>query len=246
MDIRQKKSRQMPADERVAGVGAYWVWTAISLPTRLRVTSHLSQERSASAATAFIQQIRARSDGRAPFFTSDKLPAYVTALVANYSVVEPPPTKRGRGRPRLTPKRIVDATLRYAQVDKRRHAGRVVEVRRRIIFGTAGDIEVILKASGCGSQINTAYVERNNLTMRQNVGRLVRKTLSFSKNVHYLQRHIALEDAVYNFVKPHRSLRRPLCESDDKRRQWEPRTPAMAAGLTDHVWSIEELLEFHD
>ncbi len=62
---------------------------------------------------------------------------------------------------------------------------------------------VILKASGCGSQINTAYVERNNLTMRQNVGRLVHKTHSFSKNVHYLQRHIALEDAVYNFVKPH-------------------------------------------
>ncbi len=246
MDIRQKKSRHMQADEVVAGVGDYWVWTALSLPARLRVTSHLSQERSESAATAFIQQIRARSDGCAPFFTSDKLPAYVTALVANYSVVERPPEKRGRGRPRLTPKRIVDAALRYAQVDKRRHAGRVVEVRRRIIFGTAGDIEVILKASGCGSQINTAYVERNNLTMRQNVGRLVRKTLSFSKNVHYLQRHIALEDAVYNFVKPHRSLRRPLRESNDKRRKWEPRTPAMEAGLTDHVWSIEELLEFHE
>jgi hypothetical protein len=121
-----------------------------------------------------------------------------------------------------------------------------VEVRRRIIFGTQGDIDVILKTSGCGSQINTAYVERNNLTMRQNVGRLVRKTLSFSKNVHYLQRHIALEDAVYNFVKPHRSLRRAIRDSQDKRRKWEQRTPAMAAGLTDHIWSIEELLEFRD
>jgi len=246
MDFRQKKSRHMQADELGAGVGDYWVWTAISLPTRLRVTSHLSQARNESAATAFIQHIRARSDGHAPFFTSDKLPAYVTALVANYSVVEPPPAKRGRGRPRRTPKRIVDSQLRYAQVDKHRQAGRVVEVRRRIIFGTAGDIAVIIKASGCGSQINTAYVERNNLTRRQNVGRLVRKTLSFSKSVDYLQRHIALEDAVYNFVKPHLSLRRPLRSSKDKRRKWEHRTPAMAAGLTDHVWSLEELLGFRD
>lgn len=244
MDFRQKKSRHMQADELGAGVGDYWVWTAISLPTRLRITSHLSQARSKAAATAFIQQIRARSDGNAPFFTSDKLPAYVTALVANYSVVEPPPEKRGRGRPRLTPRRIVDSQLRYAQIDKRRQAGRVVEVRRRIIFGTADDIAVIIKASGCGSQINTAYVERNNLTMRQNVGRLVRKTLSFSKSVHYLQRHIALEDAVYNFVKPHLSLRRPLHGSKDKRRKWEQRTPAMAADLTDHVWSLVELLGF--
>jgi len=236
----------MSADELVAGMGDYWVWTAISLPSRLRLTSYLSHARSEEAATNFIQQIRARSDGHAPFFTSDKLPAYVTALVANYSQPEPPSEKRGRGRPRLTPKRIVDEQLRYAQIDKRRQGGRVVEVRRRIIFGTEGDIAVILKVSGCGSQINTAYVERNNLTMRQNVGRLVRKTLSFSKSVHYLQRHIDLEDAVYNFVKTHRSLRRALCNHQDRRRKWEHRTPAMAAGLTDHIWTIEELLEFRD
>jgi len=166
MDLRQKKSRHIQEDEAGEGIGDYWVWTAISLPSRLRITSYISQERSEAAATTFIQQIRARSDGRAPSFTSDKLPAYVEALVANYSAIEPPPAKRGRGRPRLTPKRIVDPELRYAQVDKQRQGGRVVEVRRRIIFGTEGDIRVILKASGCGTQVNTAYVERNNLTMR--------------------------------------------------------------------------------
>ncbi len=246
MDLRQKKSQHIPEAEAVAGVGDYWIWTAISLPSRLRITSYLSQERSEAAATSFIQQIRAASDGQAPFFASDKLPAYVTALMANYSSVEPPPRERRRGRPRTKPRRIIDPKLRYAQVDKRRQGGRVVEVRRRIIFGTAGDIEVILKADGCGSQVNTAYVERNNLTMRQNVGRLVRKTLSFSKNEHYLRRHIALEDAVYNFVKPHRSLRRPIRKNTDERRKWEQRTPAMAAGLTDHIWSLEDLLEFHD
>jgi hypothetical protein len=141
---------------------------------------------------------KARTDGRAPFFTSEKLASYLAALVANYSVPEPLPVKRGPGRPRKQPKRILDPQLCYAQVDKRRRGGRVVEVRRRIVFGQADDIAVIIEAEGCGSQVNTAYVERNNLTLRQSVGRLVRKALSFSKNVHFLQRHIDLDDAIYN------------------------------------------------
>jgi len=246
VDIHQKKSRHIPDDQAAEGVGDYWVWRAIALPSRLRITSYISQERSEAAASTFIQYLRASSDGQAPFFTSDKLPAYIAALVANYSVAESPPVKRGRGRPRKEPKRIIDQRLCYAQVDKRRAGGRVVEVHRRIIFGTAQEIAAIIKADGCGSQVNTAYVERNNLTMRQNVGRLVRKTLSFSKSEHYLQRHIELEDAIYNFVKPHLSLRRRWHGEEHKGRKWEQRTPAMAAGLTDHIWSIEELLEFHD
>jgi hypothetical protein len=97
----------------------------------------------------------------------------------------------------------------------------------------------------CVQILNTAYVERNNLTMRQSVGRLVRKALSFSKNVHFLHRHMALDDAIYNFVKPHGALRRRVRGSTPQGRKWQPRTPAMAAGLTDHVWSLEELLMFH-
>ena len=139
----------------------------------------------------------------------------------------------------------MDPHLRYAQVDKRRQGGRVVEVRRRIVFGQADDIAVIIQADGCGTEVNTAYVERNNLTMRQSVGRLVRKALSFSKNVHFLQRHIDLDDTIYNFVKPHRALRRRVRGGKPKGRKWQQRTPAMAAGLTDHVWSLEELLMFH-
>ena len=83
-----------------------------------------------------------------------------------------------------------------------------MEVRRRMVVGKADDMAMILQAAGCGSEVNTAYVERNNLTMRQSVGRLVRKALSFSKNVHFLQRHIDLDETLYHFVKPHRALRR--------------------------------------
>ncbi len=195
-------------------------------------------------ATQFLAQFKARTTGRAPFLTSDKLPAYVKAIIANYSTPEPPPLKRGRGRPRKEPKRVLDPHLCYAQVDKRREGGRVVEVVRRIVFGSAEDIAAILVADGCGSQINTAYVERDNLTSRQSNGRLVRKTLSHSKKLHFLERQIALEDALHNFVRPHRALRVALRRPEAHGRKWEPRTPAMAAGLTDRIWTLEELLSY--
>ena len=245
MDLCQKKSRHFSLDDATTGQGDYWMWTAVALPSRLRVTSYLSQERSEEAAQAFLRQCKARTDGQAPFFPSDKLPAYVAALIFNYRVPELLPATRNPGRPRKQPRRLVDPHLRYAQVDKRRQGGRVVEVRRRMVFGQADDIAVIIQADGCGTEVNTADVERNNLTMRQSVGRLVRKALSFSKNVHFLQRHIDLDDTIDNFVKPHRALRRRVRGGKPQGRKWQQRTPAMAAGLPDHVWSLEELLMFH-
>jgi hypothetical protein len=225
-------------------IGDLWVWRALALPSRLRMVSHLSHDRSEPEARAFLAKFKARTDGRAPFFTSDRLPAYVAALIANYSTPEPPPLRRGPGRPRKEPRRVVDPDLGYAQVQKRREGGRVVEVKRQILFGTEDDLIRILEAGGCGSEINTAYVERDNLTSRQNNGRLVRKTLSHSKRRDYLQHHIDLEDAVYNLVRPHSALRLRLRRSAAHGRRWEPRTPAMAAGLADHIWSLEELLSY--
>lgn len=192
----------------------------------------------------FLAHFKARTDGHALLFTSDKLPAYLTALTALYSTPEPPPLKRSRGRPRKEPKRIIDPALCYGQVDKRREGGRVVEVRRQIIFGAPETIAQILATDGCGSQINTSYVERDNLTSRQSNGRLVRKTLSHSKKLLYLRHHIEWEDAVFNFVRPHTALKVKLDEPGPYGRQWEQRTPAMAAGLTDHIWSLEELLSY--
>lgn len=221
-----------------------WVWRAIALPSRLRVVSHLSHERSEAEAIAFLADFKARTDGCAPLFTSDKLPAYLAALIANYSTPEPPPAKRGPGRPRKEPKRVLDPQLCYGQVDKQREGGRVIEVRRRIILGTEADIVEILRADGCGSQINTAYVERDNLTSRQSNGRLVRKTLSHSKKKSFLQRQIELEDAVFNFGRPHSALKVEVTYPDSHGRKWQLRTPAMAAGLTDHVWTLDELLSY--
>lgn len=139
---------------------------------------------------------------------------------------------------------MIDPDLRYGRVVKRRENGRVVKVERQIVFGTPDEIEAILDQDGCGSTIDTAYVERDNLTSRQHNGRLVRKTLSHSKKRRFLRRHVDLEDAVFNFVRSHGALRVKLTEPASHGRKWEKRTPAMAAGLTDHIWTTEELLRY--
>ncbi|MBI3949742.1 MAG: transposase [Acidobacteria bacterium] len=235
--MSKKQEHLQPSDPD--DVGDAWVWKAIALPSRLRVVTHLSHDRSEKEAITFLARFKAKTDGRPPLFTSDKLPAYIQALIANYSTPEPPPVKRGPGRPRKEPRRGLDPELCYAQVDKHRESGRVVEVRRRIVFGTA---EVITEILG-PHQINMSYVERDNLTSRQSNGRLVRKTLSHSKKDYYLQRHLDLEDAVFNFARPHLSLRVAF-NPHSNGRKWQQRTPAMAAELTDHIWTLEELLSY--
>lgn len=80
-------------------LGDMWIWRAIAVPSRLRVVSHLGHERREDEATAISAKFKAKTDGYAPCFTSDQLPAYGAALTANYSTPEPPPLKRGPGVP---------------------------------------------------------------------------------------------------------------------------------------------------
>ncbi|HSQ55609.1 MAG TPA: hypothetical protein VLM40_07675 [Gemmata sp.] len=220
------------------------VWRARALPRRSRGVSHLGHDRSEPEARAFLAKFTARTDGRAPFVTRDQLPAYVAALMANSSTPEPPPARRGPGRPRKEPRRLADPNLRYARVHKRREGGRVVEVKRQILFGSEDDLIRIREMDGCGSRINTAYGERANLTSRQSDGRSVRKTLSHSGRKDYLRHHIDFEDAIYDLVRPHRASRLRLRRPAAHGRRWTHRPPALAAGLTDHIWSLEELLDY--
>ncbi|MDP6494816.1 MAG: transposase [Dehalococcoidia bacterium] len=167
-----------------------------------------------------LQQVARRVEGR-PRFSSDQLPGYEEAIVDVFGVVPP---YGGRGRPPT--KKRPSPGLDYGQVVKERVRGRVVAVTTRIVFGDDGPV-------------TTSGVERTHLTSRQRNGRLVRKTLSFSKKRERLAWACAWEDLIYNFAQPIKTLRvkapeRPLC--------WRLRTPAMAARLTDHVWSLEELL----
>ena len=175
--------------------------------------------------------------GQLPLFVSDGLDSYGVALLDRYHVtISHPPTGK-RGRPR-SPEKQPAPDLRYAQVVKKREKGRLVSVSKHIVYGDTSSI--------ASKDINTSLVERLNLTLRRENSTLQRKTLSFAKDDDELKAHLALQVAYYHFVRPHLSLREEIIESSEKKPycRWRKRTPAMSAKITDHVWSLRELLTF--
>ena len=122
---------------------------------------------------------------------------------------------------------------------------RLVGVKHRVVFGTQLAIEQVLAA--CGWTIHTAFVERLNLDIRQRVAAVGRRVHTLCRGADGLQQQLVLFQVYYNFVLPHASLRQPLPQpiptnGTGSAKQWWPWTPAMAAGLTDHVWSLQEVL----
>jgi hypothetical protein len=135
--------------------------------------------------------------------------------------------------------------LLYAQVVKQYRRKRVVGVKHRVVCGTMGAIEQVL--SVCGWKLNTAFVERLNLAIRQRVAAIGRRVNTLCQGEDGLQHQLALFHVYHNFVLPHASLRQALAEpiptnGTGSAKRWRPCTPAMAAGLTDHVWSLKEVL----
>jgi hypothetical protein len=135
--------------------------------------------------------------------------------------------------------------LLYAQVVKTMRRRRIVGVKHRVVFGTQLAIEQVLAA--CGWTINTAFVERLNLDLRQRVAAIGRRVNTLCKGEAGLLDQLAVFQTYHNFVLPHASLRQPLLVPEPTNgtgsaRLWWPQPPAMAAGLTDHVWSLKEIL----
>ena len=175
-----------------------------------------------------MQQLRARCCPSCPPATiTDGKGAYREALVATWGQV---PAYKGWGRPPELKKPQAD--WQYVKVVKQREGNRVVGVYATVVYG---DPKTTLEALGG----HTAYVERTNLTSRQMNARLVRKTLSYSKKAQYLDDASAWEDNVYNLCRPLKTLRQ---ERPQGRQRWRRQSPAMAAALTDHIWTIRELL----
>ena len=173
-----------------------------------------------------------------PVFVSDNWDAIEEALVNVYGMLEQPQYK-GRGRKPL-PMLVPMSKLKYAQVCKKRRKGRVVAVVERVVFGKPAEVMHLLGADRDGT-INTAYVERLNLTFRNSLARFIRRTMNASKNPGMHSLAVDFFQGWYNFVKPHKSLRMLV---NNGKRKWGERTPVMAEGLTDHVWTLEELLTF--
>ena len=126
----------------------------------------------------------------------------------------------------------------YGEVCKKREKGRVVEVIKRVVFGMLCLLDRWLRRSSVSNTINTSFVERNNATDRRQNGRKQRKTYCFSKSKRMHDAATYFVSYSYNFCWPVQTLRR---ESEEG---WQARTPAMAAGLADHVWSLEEWLTY--
>jgi len=144
-----------------------------------------------------------------------------------------------RGRPK-NPVMEPHPDLVYGQLIKQKEEGRLKTIRTRVLLGAK-------RFQECGGTISTALIERVNLTMRQALAPLVRKTYSFCKDREQMRRRVVFFQTFYNVARPHQSLRTPLPVREHVlpgiiRPKWAHRTPGMAAGITDHVWTFRELL----
>ena len=165
----------------------------------------------------------------------DGLASYVSAFVRVFRH----PVRTGRpGRPRLEE----ESGLLIGQVVKHRSRRSVVGVTRRVVRGTAGAIAAVLPATGTGTMINTAYIERLNATFRAASTPLTRRGRAIARTETTLEAGMFLVGCAYNFCWEHESLRQAAAEGAG--RKWQERTPAMAAGLTDHRWTMRELLSY--
>ena len=231
-----KKEKHCVEDE--ATCGDCWDHTAIDPESRL-IVSLVVGKRTAEATGELVRDFRARTDGRVMrLMTSDEYSAYPEAIRAAYGrLVEPPRTGR-RGRPRKA-QVALPPELTYATVHKERENNRVVRVSTRLVFGTAVALILALLFSKVSRSVNTCFVERHNGTDRNRCSRKVRKTYSFSKDWDLHRAATQFSHFSYNFCWPVRTLR-----IRNEGGPWQKHSPAMAAGLTDHVWTLSEWLSY--
>ena len=190
-------------------------------------------------AVALALQVKACALCRPLLVCFDGFVAYIGAFRQVFRT----PLREGRvGRPTLIPW----PDLALGQVIKQYARRRVVGVERRLVQGSEAMVQGLLDVSQGGGVLNTAYIERLNGTFRSCLACLVRRGRSLARTVETLDAGMYLVGCVYNFCTWHQSLRLPLYVSEGRRerRRWVPRTPAMAAGLTDHRWTVLELLSF--
>lgn len=247
--VYKKEDQLNPLEQLASEYGDAWVWIAFS-PVFKLVPAWLVGKRTLREARKLIFRLKTATDGHIPFFTSDELPHYADALLDVYGEWQQPPRRGSRG-PLPAPRKYPPPDLCYAVVVKERERGRVIKVNTRLVYGTEEQLRTALRNSSVSHTINTYGVERNNLTVRQHSRRLGRKVNAFSKDRDYLEYQLTLAFAYYHFVIPHRGLRQRLPEPLPTKgphasyKKWKQATPAMAAGLTDHIWTMDELLSFH-
>jgi transposase-like protein/IS1 family transposase len=226
---------QVQADEiRVKQQGKIsWMALAMSVGTRLWVAGEVSQKRDLGLIRRLLGRVRRCAARRPLLLCTDGFRAYPRAIRETFR--DPLPTGK-RGRPRLRSWK----TLQIAQVVKHYVQRRVVSTERRIVAGTAAQVEKLrCRSQGGEGVINTAYIERLNATFRERLATLTRRGRALARCTATLHSGMYLIGTVYNFCTYHRSLSRAAAGV------LVPQTPAMAAAITAHRWTVYELLSFH-
>jgi transposase-like protein len=218
-------------------LGTVWMALVMMVATRLWLGGTVGQQRDRKLIEALVAQVRAIALCRPLVWAVDGLSTYVKAIQRAFRT----PLRTGKvGAPRKIPWPDVG----IVQVIKRRVSG-TLSIERHIRQGEAQQVlDVIAASQGGTGGINTAFIERLNATFRQCLAALGRRTRHLARTVTTLERGMFLVGCLYNFCSPHQSLRLPLVVNGRGQRRWVQRTPALAAGLTDHIWPVYELLSF--
>jgi IS1 family transposase len=219
---------------------------AIDPVTKLLLTIDVGDRTLAMAQRVVHQVVQVLASGCVPLFLTDGFKEYTTTLLTHFGQWVHRPRSQATG-PAPKPRWMPVPQLLYAQVVKTVRRRRLVDVQHRVVFGTLAAIQQVLAA--CGWQINTAFVERVNLTIRQHVAAVGRRVTTLCKGEAGLGQQLVLYHVYYNFCLPHTSLRLLLPQPEPTNgngsaKRWQPQTPAIAAGLTDHVWTLREVLLF--
>jgi transposase-like protein len=231
--------QQVQADEIKVKTqrGTFWMALALRVPTRLWLGGAVSAKRDLDLIKSLAGQVRKIALCRPLLLAVDGLASYVTAFQDAFRTALP--RRRGeKGRPQLIPW----PNIAIVQVVKQRCVDGL-HIDRRIVQGSQAIIRRLIRLSQGAGGINTAFIERLNATFRQRLSSLTRRTRTLARKAETLVAGMYVVGCLYNFCDPHQSLRLRLSVGRFSHR-WVQRTPAIAAGLTDHIWTMAELFAF--
>jgi transposase-like protein/IS1 family transposase len=215
-----------------------WMGLAMMVSTRLWLGGVVSLTRDRSLADRLLRQVRACCQPmRALLVCTDGWNAYPGSIRRAFREKVKETAGRGRACLRVWPQVCI------AVVIKRTEKKRVVEITRKMVQGTLEQAQALLASSLGGMVLNTAFIERLNGTMRQRLASLTRKCRHAARRLAALENGMWLLGCTYNFCWPHHELSRRAAKAQGKPGE-VLLTPAMASGLTDHIWSIQDLLSY--
>jgi IS1 family transposase len=222
------------------------IWAAIDPISTLLLALDVGERTLAMAQQLIRQVVQLLAPGCVPLFLTDGFKAYGLALLTHFGQWRMPPRQRPPG-PAPKPRWMPRPELLYAQVLKTYRRRRLVRRHPRVVFGSLPQVTQVLASRNW--RINTAFIERANLAIRQHVAAVGRRVLTLCKHDAGLRQQLAVYQVYHNFCLPHAALRVPLPQpaptnGTGSAKCWRPCTPAMAAGLTDHVWTLREVLMF--